>query len=107
MDKNLKNLILYNNQYVFGGHMNENKVYDSLMFSISGNKSSIPDNKLININGVTLGTELQDLFSKIGKTEFEKKDDLTRIIYNVESLTLIFILDKEMKVNIISLSWEE
>ncbi len=87
--------------------MNENKVYDSLMFSISGNKSSIPDNKLININGVTLGTELQDLFSKIGKTEFEKKDDLTRIIYNVESLTLIFILDKEMKVNIISLSWEE
>ncbi len=105
-DKKLENLILYNNQNAFGGHVNENKVYDSLMFSISGNQSSIPDNKLININGVTLGTELQNLFLKIGKTEIETKNELTRVIYNVENLTLIFILDKEMKVNIITLLWE-
>ena len=101
------NMILYKNKSSFGGSVNDDDIYTSLMFSISGNQSEIPDNMLININGVTLGTELQDLFVKLGKAESETQDGLTRVIYNIESLTIIFILDEESKINIISISWRE
>lgn len=101
------NMILYKNKLSFGGSVNDDGIYTSLMFSISGNQSEMPDNMLININGVTLGTELQDLFLKLGKTELETQDSLTRVIYNVENLTIIFILDEESKINIISISWRK
>lgn len=101
------NMILYKNRSSFGGSVNDDDIYTSLMFSISGNQSEIPDNMLININGVTLGTELQDLFVKLGKAKSETQDSLTRVIYNVESLTMIFVLDEESKINIISISWRE
>ena len=101
------NMILYKNKSSFGGSVNDDDIYTSLMFSISGNQSEIPDNMLININGVTLGTELQDLFVKLGKAESETQDSLTRVIYNIESLTIIFVLDEESKINIISISWSE
>ena len=100
-------MILYKNKSSFGGSVTDDDIYTSLMFSISGNQSEIPDNMLININGVTLGTELQDLFAKLGKAESETQDSLTRVIYNVESLTIIFVLNEESKINIISISWRE
>ena len=100
-------MILYKNKSSFGGSVNDDDIYTSLMFLISGNQSEIPDNMLININGVTFGTELQDLFVKLGKAESETQDSLTRVIYNVESLTIIFVLDEESKINIISISWRE
>lgn len=101
------NMILYKNKLSFGGSVNDDNIYNSFMFSISGNQSEIPNNMLININGVTLGTELQDLFLMLGKTEFETQDGLTRVIYNLENLIIIFILDEESKINIISISWRE
>ena len=101
------NMILYKNKSSFGGSVTDDDIYTSLMFSISGNQSEIPDNMLININGVTLGTELQDLFLQLGKAEPETQDGLTRVIYNVENLTMICIFDEEAKINIISISWKE
>ncbi len=101
------NMILYKNKSSFGGSVTDDDIYTSLMFSISGNQSEIPDNMLININGVTLGTELQDLFLQLGKAEPETQDGLTRVIYNVENLTMIFIFDEGAKINIISISWKE
>ncbi len=101
------NTILYKGNIVFGGNISDKGICNSFLFSVSQNKSMLPNDRLININGVTLETNLQDLFSKMGETELETKAGLTRITYNIKQLVLIFILDENMEIIHISLSWEE
>ena len=101
------NLVLYKNELAFGGSINDKGIYNSLMFSTAWNQSEIPNNMLININGITLGSDLQEISLKLGDTELITKSELTRIIYELENLTLIFIVNEEMKISIITLSWEE
>lgn len=101
------NTVLYEGKIVFGGNISDEGVCNSLLFSVSQNESSLSNNNLISINGITLETTLQDLFSKMGQAELETKDELTRVIYDVEQLMLIFILNENMEISHISLLWEE
>ena len=100
-------LILYKNQVAFGGSINNNGTYNSLSFSISGNNSELQNKSLININGVTLENDMEDLLLKMGEPVSTTEKDLTRLIYGSENLKVVFILNEEDKVSFVSLIWEE
>ena len=102
-----ESLILYKNQAAFGGSINDNEIYNSLSFSISGNYSELPNKSLININGMTLENDREDLLLKMGEPLSIAENDLTRIIYGSENLKVVFILNEEEKVSFVALLWEE
>lgn len=102
-----ESFILYKNQEAFGGSVNDNGIYNSLSFSVSSNYSELPNQSLININGVTLESNKEDLLLKMGESISTTENDLTRMIYGTENLKVVFILNEEEKVSFVSLLWEE
>jgi hypothetical protein len=68
-------LVNYKNQNIFRVIIDENNFISSLGFAETTNKSSIPTNELIFINGLSLGEKAYDLFISMGSPDFELLDE--------------------------------
>lgn len=102
----------YNGKYAFSvafyynapKKINNKSIVKNLTFSAKMNVSDIPNEELISINGIGLGSSYEDMILQLG---FPTEIDEHTKHYNLREDTIAFFLDDEKTIDFISIILEE
>lgn len=102
----------YNDNYAFAvafyynspNKINETSIVKNLVFSSKRNNSDIPNEELVSINGVGLGTNYENMILQLGSPT-EINDNAN--IYVLGGDTIVFFIDDEKTIYFISIILEE